>query len=140
MSMSSRQPEAHGRLRLLADVLVCGMFCISAISARADVLDGLEFPELEFDPPSSERVNLSNGMKLFLMPDDELPIFDAVAYVLTGDIEDPTDKIGLAGLAAQVMRTGGTTSWPPDELNEEREFIAVAVESSMFLENATDSL
>ena len=39
--------------------------------------------------------------------------------------------MGLAGLTGAVMRSGGTASLPPEKMNEELEFMASSVESSI---------
>ena len=113
---------------------------MTAFVLRADVLADLQFPDLDFEPTKPDRVQLDNGLTLFLLPDDELPVFDLVAYFPSGDVHDPPDKIGLASLTATVLRTGGSMSWPSDKLNEELEFIAGSIEASMAAENATVSL
>ncbi|MBI5184674.1 MAG: insulinase family protein [Nitrospinae bacterium] len=88
----------------------------------------LKFPPISFSPPKPERVALKNGMVLFLLKNDELPVLDINAVVRTGAAYEPDDKIGLAGLTATVMRTGGASSMSGDEVDEKLEFIAGGID------------
>ena len=83
---------------------------------------------------------LSNGMKLYLLEDHELPLFNINGLIKTGDIYDPADKVGLSSIFASVMRTGGTVSREPDALNEELESMAASVEVGMTREYGTINL
>ena len=79
-------------------------------------------------------------MKLYLLEDRELPLFNINGLIKTGSIYEPGDKVGLASIFASVMRTGGTVSREPDALNEELESMAAAVEISMSAEYGGMSL
>ncbi|MBI3597502.1 MAG: insulinase family protein [Nitrospirae bacterium] len=89
------------------------------------------FPPVEFHPPKAERVVLENGMVLYLLEDHELPRVQIQAMIRTGGVYEPADKIGLAGLTGMVMRTGGTASMSGDALDEELEFMAAELSSSI---------
>ncbi len=95
---------------------------------------------LEFKPPVSERVVLSNGMVVHLLEDHELPLFSLTATVKVGSWLDPDDKVGLAGISGAVMRTGGTGSMTGDEMNEKLEFIAGSVEVGIGLRSGSAGL
>ena len=100
----------------------------------------LTFEPIEFKPPVPEKRMLSNGVTLYLIEDHELPLFNINGLIKTGNIYDPADKIGLAGIFATVMRTGGTVSREPDMLNEELESMAASVEVGMSREYGTINL
>jgi len=92
----------------------------------------LEFPPLpEIQLPEYSRFELKNGMKVFLMPDRELPLIRGTAIFATGDRLEPADKVGLASIVGEVMRTGGTRTHSPGELNELLEQRAAAIETSI---------
>ncbi len=92
------------------------------------------YPDLEFPPapqvqiPEYDRFELDNGLVVYLMEDRELPLVSGNVLVHTGDRLEPADKVGLASLTATVMRTGGTESRSPDEINEFLEQRAASVE------------
>ncbi|MFQ5949313.1 MAG: M16 family metallopeptidase, partial [Nitrospiria bacterium] len=84
----------------------------------------MTFPPQSFQPPKAERMTLSNGMILYLLEDHELPLISLQAMIRTGDIYEPADKIGLAGLTGTVMRSGGTGQHRGDEIDEMLDQIA----------------
>lgn len=90
----------------------------------------LAFPDLpDFDVPEAERVELPNGMILFLIEDHELPLVSMSARIGAGSLWEPGDKVGLASITGTVMRTGGTESMPGDAMNEMLEGIGASVET-----------
>lgn len=91
--------------------------------------EGLVYPPLnQPQPPVPQRVELDNGMIVYLMEDHEFPIIDIDVQIRTGAIYEPADKVGLADITGTVMRTGGTISKTGDELDEILESLAASVE------------
>ena len=94
-----------------------------------DVRD-LSFPDLpDFEAPEPRRVELDNGMTIFLLEDRELPQVNAVARINGGSVYEPAEKVGLASITGTVMRTGGTQSMTPDSINQTLENIGATVET-----------
>jgi zinc protease len=89
--------------------------------------------------PEPVQVTLSNGMRVFLLEDHELPTINGFALVRTGNLFDPADKHGLGELTASVMRSGGTHAKTGDQLDEDLEDIAASVESNLGETNASVS-
>jgi len=85
--------------------------------------------------PVPAEFTLSNGMRVFLLEDHELPLIRGLALIHTGNLFDPPDKRGLSELMAEVMRSGGTksgtTSKTGDQIDEDLENLAASVESDM---------
>ena len=81
--------------------------------------------------PDYSRFELKNGMVVYLMEDHELPLVSGTALIRTGDRFEPGSKVGLAGLTGAVMRSGGTQSHSPDELNQILEQRAASIESGI---------
>jgi len=101
----------------------------------------LKYPPLPaFQIPHPQRIPLSNGMVLLVLEDHEFPTVDIEVRIRTGSIYEPADKVGLAGITASVMRTGGTQSIPGDELDEALESIAASLEVSIGQESGSASL
>ncbi|MFH2013124.1 MAG: pitrilysin family protein [Pseudomonadota bacterium] len=98
------------------------------------------FNPVAFSPPKGERVTLNNGMVLYILEDHELPVLNLSAVIRTGSVYEPAGKTGLAELTGTVMRTGGTISMPPDEINNQLEYIAGSVETSIGTESGSASL
>ena len=92
----------------------------------------LTYPELrDFEVPEPERVELENGMTIFLLEDSELPQVNAVAQIGVGSVYEPAEKRGLASITGTVMRSGGTESMAPDSLNTVLENIGATVETGI---------
>ncbi len=109
-------------------------------SEGAKIVSQFKFKPLNFVPPKADRIVLENGMILHLLEDHNLPIFNVTARIRTGAIYEPEEKIGLANLTGYVMRSGGTLSMPADKMNEELEFMAASVETSIDRESGNASL
>ncbi len=92
----------------------------------------LVYPPLKaVTPPEPVEITLSNGMRVFLLENHELPVLRGFAMVRTGNLFDPSDKRGLSQVMAEVMRSGGTRVKTGDQIDEDLENIAASVESSM---------
>ena len=103
--------------------------------------EGLVYPPLnQPQPPVPQRVELDNGMVVYLLEDHELPIVDISAQIRTGAIYEPENKIGLAAITGAVMRTGGTVSKTGDELDEILENLAASVEVGIGGDSGTASM
>lgn len=90
----------------------------------------IKIPELnEIKMPAYERVELDNGMILYLAEDHKFPLVDLSATIEVGDIFEPSNKLGLAGMTGEVMRTGGTTNISGDEIDALVEAKGMAVET-----------
>lgn len=90
----------------------------------------MKFPPLDYKIPKSERVLLLNGTPVYLLQDRELPIVNISALIRTGSVYDPSGKSGLATITGSQLRSGGTRTLEPRQLDEELEFMASSVESS----------
>ncbi len=101
----------------------------------------LKYPSLhDIVVPQVQRVTLPNGMRLFVLEDHELPLIHLSGRIRVGSIYEPADKVGLADITGEVMRTGGTTSKTGDELDEELEQIAASVETRIGQESGYASV
>ncbi|MHC4431844.1 MAG: M16 family metallopeptidase [Planctomycetota bacterium] len=101
----------------------------------------LKYPKLgDIEVPEVEQVTLANGMRLFLLEDHELPLINLSVRIRTGSIHEPAEKIGLASMTGQVMRTGGTATMTGDEMDEELEAIAASVETGIGLNSGSASM
>lgn len=87
-------------------------------------------PLRAFTPQVPRRVELSNGMVIFLQEDRELPVIDGIVRIRGGSRDEPAEKIGLASMYAEVWRTGGTKNKTGDELDDFLEAHAARVEAS----------
>ncbi|HZC23852.1 MAG TPA: pitrilysin family protein [Candidatus Binatia bacterium] len=82
-----------------------------------------------FQPQQPKRIQLSNGMVIFLQEDHELPLVDGMARIRGGSVNEPADKVGLVDIFGEVWRTGGTKSQTGDQLDDFLEVRAAKVET-----------
>lgn len=112
-------------------------FALILIAAMAAAQPVPSYRDLKYPPlrqpkiPVPVEFTLSNGMRVFLLENHELPLVQGVALIRTGNLFDPADKRGLSQIMADVMRSGGTKSRTGDQIDEELENLAASVESSM---------
>ncbi len=130
------------RQSLLLLVFLC--LLQAAVGVAADLAPNdprtMRFPTVEFNPPEADRVVLDNGMVVYLLEDHELPLVTINATLRTGSWLDPAEKVGLAGMTGAVMRTGGSASMSPDEVDEELEQLAATVSIGFGKESGSASL
>ena len=109
-------------------------------AAQATDWKEIKAPQLHaFHPQQPRRVQLANGMVIFLQEDHELPLIRGTAQIRGGSRDEPAAKIGLVQLYGQAWRTGGTKSKTGDELDDYLEGHAAKVETAGGLDSATVS-
>jgi zinc protease len=107
------------------------LLLIAALASAQSYKD-LKYPPLAaVKIPEVATYTLSNGIKLYLLENHELPLVSGTALVRTGNLFDPPDKIGLAQITGTVLRTGGTGTTTGDQLDERLENMAASVESGV---------
>src|ERR1700740_2014940 len=90
---------------------------LSPASAQVADWTQIQIPPLPaFHPKEPKRIELPNGMVIFLTEDHELPLIDGVARIRGGSREEPASKTGLVQLYGEVWRTGGTKTQTGDPL------------------------
>ncbi len=112
-------------LKLLPALLLMSAPAFPQVESAAD----LRYPPLSrLDIPQPQRVELENGLVVLLLEDHELPLVEVTAMVRAGSALDPAAKVGLADLAGEVLRTGGTETMSGDQLDDWLESRAAEVE------------
>ncbi len=127
--------------------------CITAVAAKTQtkaaspgsrLVDKMRFMPIKVNLPrigaGIERVVLPNGMILFLREDHALPRITVDAIIRTGILYEKKEEHGLAALTGTLLRTGGTESMPPEEVNRRLEYMGVEIETSIGMENGSASL
>ena len=92
-----------------------------------------------FHPAQPKRIELPNGMVIFLQEDHELPIIDGAARIRGGERSAPANKTGLMDVYGEVWRTGGTKSQTGDQLDDFLEQRAAKVETGGGIDSTTVS-
>ncbi len=99
-------------------------------SAQAESWQQIQIPPLPaFKPQQPKRIELKNGMVIFLQEDHELPLIDGTARIRGGSVNEPASKVGLVDIYGEVWRTGGTKTQTGDQLDDFLEVRAAKVET-----------
>ncbi len=115
-------------------LLPCRLYSATQIAALSKI------PLGKVQPPQVDVETLSNGMRVYLLEDHELPILQTFAYLRAGSVYDPEQQVGLASVVGTVLRTGGTQQHKADELDRLLEDMGASLESNMGLEYASAGL
>lgn len=92
-----------------------------------------------FTPQQPKRIQLANGMVIFLQEDHELPLIDGFARIYGGAREVPLERAGLASIFGDVWRTGGTKGKTGDQLDDFLEARAASVETGANIDSTNVS-
>ncbi|HYU32807.1 MAG TPA: pitrilysin family protein [Thermoanaerobaculia bacterium] len=93
--------------------------------------ENLHFDDLRFEIPDAAGLRhvLSNGVPVYVVEDHTLPLVDVAVAVRSGDWIDPPERAGRASFTAALVRRGGTASRPPDDFDEQADFLGADIES-----------
>jgi zinc protease len=110
-------------------VLLCGALPF----AHSQVTDWQQIPIPTlppFHPAEPKRIELPNGLVIFLQEDHELPLIDGSIRIRGGSRDEPAQKVGLVQLYGDVWRTGGSKSQTGDQMDDYLESRAAKVETA----------
>jgi zinc protease len=120
------------RRTVLLAIIAAAVFAVDGAAQTVPSYKTLKYPPLpQVKIPEPVEFTLSNGMRVLMLEDHELPLIRGLALVHTGNLLDPPDKRGLSQVMADVLRSGGTKSKTGDQIDEELENIAGSVEAGM---------
>jgi zinc protease len=109
---------------------ICGILKPTNAAAQATDWQQVPIPALHaFHPQEPKRIELPNGMIVFLQEDHELPLIDGTARIRGGSRSEPANKAGMLEMYGDVWRTGGTKSQTGDQLDDYLEVRAAKVET-----------
>lgn len=98
--------------------------------AAADLRAIKKPPLPEFHPQQPRRIQMDNGMVIFLQEDHELPLIGAGILIRGGSKSEPESKNGLVSIYGSAWRTGGTKSRTGDQLDDLLATRAATLETS----------
>jgi zinc protease len=98
--------------------------------AVSDPWKKIAIPPLhDFKPVQPKRIELANGLVIFLQEDHELPFINGTILIRGGSRNEPASKVGLVSLYGQTWRTSGTASANGDVLDDRLEAKAASLET-----------
>lgn len=90
-----------------------------------------------FIAPLPEREIVPSGVELFFLEENGLPTVELFLTVRgAGSLQDPKGREGLASLAMETIRQGGSRSRRPEKVEEELERLGAVLESGVTSEYA----
>ncbi len=129
------------RSRRICGFLFCFLLLTTFAAAQITPWNKIQAPPLPaFKPQQPVRVQLPNGMVIFLQEDHELPLIGATARIRGGSVYEPAGKTGLTDLYGEVWRTGGTKSKTGDQMDDFLEARAAKIETDAQADSTTISL
>jgi zinc protease len=134
--------SANSKLRLAAVALPFLLATISvpaqstqatpeSTASSAQPWTKIPIPPLHaFKPVQPRRIELANGLVIFLQEDHELPFINGTILIRGGNRDEPEAKIGLVSLYGETWRTSGTATISGDKLDDQLEAKAAEIETS----------
>jgi zinc protease len=87
-------------------------------------------PLREFHPQQPKRIQLKNGIVIFLQEDHELPFVYGSVLIPGGSVDEDPAKTGLVDLYGQTWRTSGTEKMNGDAMDDLLEAKAAHIETA----------
>src|ERR1035437_9588631 len=141
-SIEQMQLNPRSQKRDLGHPFIFGTFIIVALCAfvfscgamqaqQVKPWEKIPIPKLhEFNPHQPQRIELKNGIVLFLQEDHELPFVSGSVSIPGGARDEDAAKTGLISLYGQAWRTSGTAKLSGDALDDLLEAKAAHIETS----------
>ncbi|MGA7343345.1 MAG: pitrilysin family protein [Terracidiphilus sp.] len=100
------------------------------VAQRAKPWEQIPIPRLHaFKPQQPKRIELKNGIVVFLQEDHELPFVSGAVLIPGGSRDEPAAKAGLIGLYGEAWRTSGTAKMDGDAMGDLLEAKAAHIET-----------
>jgi zinc protease len=82
-----------------------------------------------FKPQQPKRIELANGLIIFLQEDHELPFINGSVLIRGGSRNEPASKVGMVSLYGATWRTSGSATRSGDALDTELAEKAASIET-----------
>ena len=117
------------------DFIVCAfiaaLFSLNLSAQQSKPWEQIPIPKLDdFKPHQPKRIELKNGIVLFLQEDHELPFVSGSVLIPGGSRDEDPAKTGLVGLYGDAWRTSGTARMDGDALDDLLEAKAAHIETA----------
>ena len=125
---------------MISFMLLLGSVAVHRAAAQAADWKQIKIAPLPaFHPQAPKRIQLPNGMVIFLQEDHELPLIDGVVNVRGGSRSESANKVGMLDIYGEVWRTGGTKAQTGDQLDDYLEVRAAKIETGSDADSTTIS-
>ncbi len=112
------------------------LLSVAAAATAADIPprpEQLVFPDLTFDVPDADalRFELADGTPVYAKRDSQFPLVGISVFFRGGRYLEPAGKEGLAAITSEAWRTGGAGERTAQELDEELDYLAALLSTSI---------
>jgi len=117
---------------IAAGLLIASIAAPSALPAQqSKPWEQIPIPALHaFHPQQPKRIEIKNGIVIFLQEDHELPFISGSVLIPGGSRDVDPSKAGLIGLYGQAWRTSGTEKMDGDAMDDLLEAKAAHIETA----------
>lgn len=113
---------------LLFTLLPCRLLCSHL---ETEQRFGIEFPELSpISMPEIKEYKLKNDMVFLLCENHDFPTISVSVLIVGGSYYEEPDKLGMVDILADLLRTGGTDMYSPQDLNRILDDMAISLTTS----------
>jgi zinc protease len=136
-----KSPMSKSRLNRIshaffAAALVMALFSAALLQSQSSnsqqqkPWEKIPIPKLhDFKPQQPRRIELKNGIVIFLQEDHELPFITGSVLIPGGSRDEQPAKAGLAGIYGLAWRTSGTAKMDGDAMDDLLEAKAAHIET-----------
>ena len=129
--MKSLTMRCFSRIVLAGAIFTATLLPIALTAQQNKPWEKIPIPKLhEFKPQQPKRIELKNGIVIFLQEDHELPFVSGSVLIPGGSRDEDPAKAGLVGLYGQAWRTSGTAKMDGDALDDLLEAKAAHIETA----------
>jgi len=82
----------------------------------------------------------TNGLKLYIKSDKTLPVIKVTAFIKTGKVYEPADKVGLGTLLFELLRDGGTAKFKSEDIDKKLEYLGAEINTTINNEDGSISM
>jgi zinc protease len=119
------------RYFILCTFVVALLFPLKLPAQQTKPWEQIPIPRLhDFKPHQPKRIELKNGIVLFLQEDHELPFVSGSVLIPGGSRDEDPAKTGLVELYGEAWRTSGTAKMNGDTLDDLLEAKAAHIETA----------
>jgi len=128
-------------LLVLASILCAAFFAPAFLAAQQPKpWEQIPIPKLhDFKPQQPQRIELKNGIVIFLQVDHELPFISGSVLIPGGSREEDPAKTGLVDMYGEAWRTSGTDSMSGDAMDDLLEAKAAHIETGADVDSTSVS-
>lgn len=118
----------------LAKAIITGLIMNLTNFAGAAHPELAKLGQIKFSVPGVSRRVLDNGLTVYILKDNTLPVVHMSAFIKTGSAYDPAGKTGLAQMTGALLRDGGSAKYKAEDIDKTLEYLGASLDTSAYTE------